>query len=64
MGGVYLEPEPMAELNPELTTEDEIAADSVFAELYALAQVRIASPDGQRWFAFYKRRDLDWEPMP
>lgn len=64
MGGVYLEPEPMAELNPELTTEDEIAADSVFAELYALVQVRIASPDGQRWFAFYKRRDLDWEPMP
>jgi hypothetical protein len=60
MGGVYLEREPMETLAPELTTEDEIARDPRFVSEYEPVQVRLEQ-DG-RWFAFYKRKELKWNP--
>jgi len=62
MNGVYLEPRPMEELAPQLASEEEIAADPRFARDYRRVQVRLATPLGRRWLAFYKHRDLDWDP--
>jgi hypothetical protein len=64
MNGVYLEAEPMRELAPQLDTEDEIARDPRFASRYQQVQVRIAGPSGDLWFAFYKKKELAWEPAP
>lgn len=62
MNGVYLEPDPMTELAPQLASEEEIAADPRFARDYRRVQVRLMTPLGPRWLAFYKHRDLDWDP--
>jgi hypothetical protein len=63
MNGVYLESVPMEELSPELTTEEEIAADPRFAADYERVEVRIPSAgDGDRFFAFYKRKEMPWKP--
>lgn len=62
MNGVYLEPRPMVELAPQLASEEEIAADPRFARDYHRVQVRLATPEGTRWLAFFKRRDMEWEP--
>jgi len=63
MNGVYLESAPMAELSPELTTEEEIAADPRFAALYERVEVRVPGGAGPaRYFAFYKRKDVAWDP--
>jgi hypothetical protein len=62
MNGVYLEPRPLEELAPQLASEEEIAADPRFARDYHLVQVSLATPAGPRWLAFYKRRDMAWEP--
>jgi arabinofuranosyltransferase len=62
MNGVYFEPQPMLELSPQLESEEEIAGDPRFASDYERVQVQVATPDGVRWLAFYKRRDLPWNP--
>jgi arabinofuranosyltransferase len=63
MNGVYLEPQPMRTLSPELDSEEQIAADPRFALEYERIQVRIPGPGGvPSWFAFYLRRDAAWRP--
>lgn len=62
MGGVYLGSEPMTELGPELDSEEQIVADPRFDREYRRMQVRIPASGGERWFAFYARRDWDWIP--
>lgn len=62
MNGVYLEAEPMRELAPQLDSEEQIAADPRFAAEYVQVQVRIPGPSGPGWLAFYRRRDIAWDP--
>ena len=64
MNGVYFERHPMTELAPQLESEEEIAADPRFTRDYERVQVQVATSEGQRWLAFYKRRDLDGDPGP
>jgi arabinofuranosyltransferase len=63
MNGVYFESRPMVELAPQLESEEEIAADPRFARDYQRVQVQVETLGGTRWLAFYKRRDLNWEPV-
>jgi hypothetical protein len=62
MNGVYLEPEPMKELAPQLDTEEQIVADPRFAEEYRRVDVAVDAPEGKLWFVFFQRKDLPWSP--
>jgi hypothetical protein len=63
MGGVYLAPYPMGDLPAAMDSEEQIAADPRFARDYERVQVPIPATGGRMWFAFYKRKDLDWHPV-
>jgi hypothetical protein len=62
MNGVYLEPEPMRTLAPQLETEEQIAADPRFAADYRRVDVRLEPGEDALWFVFFKRKDLEWNP--
>jgi hypothetical protein len=64
MNGVYLEPQPLTALAPQLDSEEQIVADPRFAAEYELVNVPLATPAGRLWFGFYKRKDFPWTPAP
>jgi hypothetical protein len=64
MNGVYLEPQPLTVLAPQLDSEEQIVADRRFAVEYELVNVPLSTPAGRLWFGFYKRKDFPWTPVP
>jgi hypothetical protein len=64
MNGIWVGPEPLVTLSPQLETEEQIAADPRFSEQYELVNVRLPGDGPYRWFAFYRRTDMAWEPAP
>jgi hypothetical protein len=64
MNGVYLEPEPLTVLAPQLDSEEQIVADRRFAAEYELVNVPLETAQGRLWFAFYKRKEFPWTPAP
>ena len=69
MNGVWVDPEPLGVLAPQLDSEEQIAADARFAAEYGREDVRIPGPRGsgpadEMWFVFWRRRDAAWDPTP